>query len=76
MTEKITYAKLGGPPDDWANIETIDLDKGETVEGVIEVNSDCGWLVRKRYDPLTALYGGGLVEERIKGRFYLRRMAG
>ncbi|HEY3694086.1 hypothetical protein [Phenylobacterium sp.] len=72
---KITYVRVGGPPADWQSIEVVDLDTGQLVEGVIEVDSDCGWLVRRASPAWSAAWqtGAAPAPERIKGRFYLRR---
>lgn len=42
---KITYAKVGGPPDDWQHIEIIDKDTGNVVPEVIEVNTIERWAI-------------------------------
>lgn len=83
MSEPLTYARApqggadSGAPWDWFNVEVIDLDTGEKLNGVIEVNAAEGWLVRYartangdlKLDPT----GEYLVSERVEGRFELRR---
>lgn len=44
------YAKVGGPPDEWWGIHVFDLDTGEEILGVIEINCEEGFLVRHVYD--------------------------
>lgn len=44
-TSDITYAKVGGPPEDWSKLQVRDRATGEIVDKVVEVNSAEGWLV-------------------------------
>jgi hypothetical protein len=56
----ITYAKVGGPPQDWHKLQVRDLDSGDLVRAV-EVNTEEGWaLVWKK---------GSTETERRTGRF-------
>lgn len=71
MSEVLTYAVVGGPPDDWAELEVINLDSGLPVEFCVEVNTVEGWVIvsvrneaRTRFDNV-----------RIEGRFEIRRRA-
>lgn len=77
---EITYAKVDGPPDDWMALKVIDLDAGQEVRMVLEVNTFEGWLIRNRADD-----GGEplidpdkpdeVAKERIEGRFEIIRPA-
>lgn len=79
MTETLDYAVVGGPPDDWADLEVIDLATGKTVDTVREVNTAEGWLVRLVLDAegRCVLEGEGedrhIKTERVEGRFEVRR---
>jgi hypothetical protein len=75
MSEVITYAKVGGPPDDWASLQVVDLDTGEPVERVVEVNASEGWLIRHKVDDTGHIEtaNGYIVWERLDGRFEIRR---
>jgi hypothetical protein len=71
MTD-LTYAKVGGPPDDWAQLQVRDLDSGELLDGVVEVNSAEGWadlMDRSAYKP--GMDHVPLV--RVDGRFAIER---
>lgn len=65
MTPRITHAKAPMP-----DVEVIDLDRGVIVEGVEEVDSDKGWIVKRSYPG--GMFGGATLE-RVKGRFRIRR---
>lgn len=41
-----SYAKVGGPPEFWMWVKVRDLDTGEFVDDVTEVNCHEGWLIR------------------------------
>lgn len=73
----LTYACVGGPPDDWNNIEIIDLGTGKPVSAVIECNTAEGWLERYVTAPDNALIEnpatGFPLRERIEGNFRLQR---
>lgn len=69
----LTYAKAGGPPDNWMAIRVRDLDSGALVTLVTEVNTEEGWLTRYLSDaqgnPLRDETGEALKVERVTGRF-------
>jgi hypothetical protein len=75
----ITYAKVGGPPDNWPNVIIIDKATGAEVRDVMEVDALGGWLVRYRRHP-DGSHVLGLDEkgytiwerERIEGDFEIR----
>ncbi|MCX7585018.1 hypothetical protein [Phenylobacterium sp. 58.2.17] len=78
MGEAIMYAKVDGPPDDWASLQIVDLDSGEEVHRVLEVNAGEGWLVRACRDEAGMIYTNPekpdeIATERITGRFEIRR---
>jgi len=56
MSEKLTYAKVDGPPDDWQNLTVTNLDTGEPVLEVREVNTVEGWVI-KFVEPLVVCSG-------------------
>ena len=72
MSEALTYAKVGGPPEDWTRLEVVDLASGNTVPAV-EVNTVEEWAIvyeePSRIDKAT----GRLATQRIEGRFEIRR---
>jgi hypothetical protein len=71
--ELVTYAKVDGPPTDWSRLVVIDLQTGEQLDHVIEVNAAEGWAVVHdrpfRIDPAT----DKLATVRVEGRFEIRR---
>ena len=74
--EPITYAVVGGPPDNWHQFAVIDEETGERVESVQEVNTEEGWLMRWQRDESGALVlgeGGTPDVERVEGRFRIER---
>lgn len=79
MSEQITYAKVGGPPDDWCGLRVFDRDSGAEVLDVLEANAAEGWLIRLARDEAGEFYAvgqGGDAEaavERLEGRFEIRR---
>jgi len=78
MSDPITYAKAGGPPDDWHGLRVFDLDTGAEIERVEEVNAAEGWLIRANLDERGYVYPDPekpdeIARERIKGRFEIRR---
>lgn len=75
MAGELTYAKVGGPPDDWFGLTIIDLDTNAGVFGVVEVNTAEGWLVRHKRgtDGMIETAGDSVVHERIVGRFKIVR---
>jgi hypothetical protein len=76
MTDTITHAAVGGPPDDWQDLQVRDLDSGQLVEAV-EVDTEEGWV--KVYDRAARqLVGRGVKPgptptKTIKGRFAIER---
>ena len=42
----LTYAKVGGPPDDWMDLVITETDSGAEVRRVVEVDTKAGWLLR------------------------------
>lgn len=80
MTEPLTYAVVGGPPDDWNGLLVFDLDSGEEVREVIEVDTSEGWLVRLKRDENGQFFidpdaPDEAAKERLEGRFEIRRAA-
>lgn len=76
--QPITYAVVDGPPDDWRGLKIFDLDTGEEVDHVIEVNATEGWLIRYRKDERGYIFPDPdqpeeAARERITGRFQIRR---
>jgi hypothetical protein len=74
MTEAITHAAVGGPPDDWQSLQVRDLESGQLVDAV-EVNTEEGWAIvmsKERPKPGDA----GWPKERITGRFAIERQPG
>lgn len=78
MSAKITYAK-GGETPGGEFLEVFNLDTGEKIDDVAEVNCDEGWLVRYRHDEdgnLIPNWDKGECEtEKLTGRFEIRPMA-
>lgn len=78
MTDKpITYAVVGGPPDNWLGLRVFDIDTGLEIDEVIECNTVEGWLVRYKpgEDGLIYTVGEGddaeAASERLEGRFLI-----
>lgn len=73
----VTYAKVGGPPDDWQQLQVRDLDSdgNNLVDGVVEVNTEEGWCeVVDRQAPRAE--GEPLPTRRVTGRFVIERQGG
>jgi hypothetical protein len=83
MSDKIEYAKVGGPPANWQGLRIIDLRAEREVDRVIEVNTKEGWLI-KHPEPLevcrgepecplckTGNPGDHVRAERVEGRFLI-----
>lgn len=74
MTEATapTYARAGGPPDNWQELTIWDRATGLEVEWVVEVNAAEGWAIvyetPGRDDPET----NTLARKRISGDFEIR----
>lgn len=67
-----TYAKVGGPPDDWAELQVRDLETGELLDRVVEVNTEEGWADLAD----TSAYRPGMEHTpvvRVEGRFAIER---
>lgn len=75
MSEHLTYAKVGGPPDDWNGLRIYKVKTGEEIKEVVEVNTAENWLRRLKTDsegkPIAK--DGQLVVERIRGLFVIKR---
>lgn len=73
MSEVVTYAKAGGPPDNWCGLLVLDRDSGEYVGEVCECDTEGGWLVRYKTDAQGNFYldGDEVARERLTGRFAL-----
>lgn len=77
MSDVITYAVVGGPPADWQGLKIIDLDTGDEVRDVVEVNTTAGWLIRAKRDASGSLMShpqkDEVERERLTGRFEIRQ---
>ncbi|MBY8826096.1 hypothetical protein [Sphingomonas colocasiae] len=73
MTD-VTYACVGGPPDNWFNLLIVDAD-GVEIRDVVEVNAAEGWLVRCLRDANGRPIPGddGYATERLEGQFRIER---
>lgn len=69
---ELTYAKVGGPPDDWECWVVLDAESGEELTNLVEVNTREGWAVRYVTPPVAGP-SGDLLTERITGKFRLAR---
>lgn len=74
MNQQITYAKAGGPPDDWHDLRIIHAD-GTDDTYVVEANSAEGWLIRYRRDGTgkPIVENGELLTERLDCAFTIER---
>lgn len=70
----LSYAVVGGPPDDWHGLSVFDA-VGNEVKDVIEVNAAEGWLIRHRRDDQGNVFveGDEVAKERITGTFTIKR---
>lgn len=72
-----TYAKAGGPPDDWTEMQVFNAETGEMVGRVTEVNTAEGWAEVIALDENGRAFmqgaGGEVVTVRITGDFRLQR---
>lgn len=74
MSDEITYARVGGPPEDWHRLRILDASGEDVPYPVIEVNTEEGWL---RCHKIAANGSGGrfldgdgkLAEQTVRGRF-------
>ena len=75
--QPLTYAKAGGPPDNWVNLEVLGPDGVTQMRDVIEVDAKEGWCIRLARGPGGKLLvkDGALVPERIEGEFVIREAA-
>lgn len=77
--EPLTYARAGGPPDDWCGLEIWNQQTGCQVLYVVEVDAAAGWV--KHY--VRGADGGfeltpdgeAILIKTIHGRFEIRRSA-
>lgn len=77
MNDPLTYAIVGGPPDDWSDLRVVDA-AGNQIADVVEVNAAEGWLVRYKRNEAGefCIDGDELVRERIEGNFRIVRSEG
>ena len=70
---KITFAKVGGPPDDWNNLEIL-LD-GKVINYVIEVDTEwgCATVFKLNEDGGVICDGEDFATETIFGNFEIRQ---
>lgn len=69
----LTYAKVGGPPDDWCGLRVLN-EQGEEIDRVVEVNAAEGWLVRHKVKGgCLVVEGEHVATERIEGQFTIER---
>ena len=47
---KLTYAKAGGPPHDWHNLEIVRKSDGAHLDHVLEADAEAGRIVRYATD--------------------------
>lgn len=76
MAEKLTYAKAGGPPDDWRMWRVFNSVTGQEVRDVREVDTAAGWCIKLSVDALgrPVLAEDHFTYERVTGAFELRRV--
>jgi hypothetical protein len=76
MRDVPTYATVGGPPADWAELDVYR--DGGLVEGCVEVNTVEGWAIIHKHDAHgRPVVKDGLIEqERVEGHFSLVWRAG
>ncbi len=77
----ITYARVYGPPADWRGLKVYDLNTGQEVKGVVEVNTVEGWVRRYReYVPgfrdARGRFSRQPLQERLTGRFEITNAGG
>lgn len=72
-----TYAKAGGPPDDWTEMQVFNVETGLLVPDVYEVNTVEGWVEvyprDERGRSVLSSDGRMAMTERIPGNFRLQR---
>lgn len=75
--DEITFAKVGGPPADWARLDVIDAATGQIVDAdVIECDTVKGYIIALKRDADGNLIVGKddkIETVRIEGRYQLRR---
>lgn len=71
MKSTITYAKAGGPPDNWREITVLNVETGEEVVDIVEVNATEGWAVINAISENghRIVFNGTAVTKRIEGKF-------
>ena len=81
MTDsEITYARAGGPPDDWPGLTIWDLETGLEVKDVTAVNTAEGWVDVLDRNAAGEFYTAPpdhdrVAVTRLSGRFDIRRPA-
>lgn len=72
MSDKIVYAKAGGPPDNWHGIRVFDH-HGSEFHDVCEVHAGEGWLIRVKRNEASDIYAVGdeVATERLEGQFVI-----
>lgn len=86
---EIRYAKVDGPPPDWVGLRIFDVDTGEEIMEVVEVDCDDGWLIRFKPGSDGKIYScdekdcscvgddldpnGHIATEKLHGRFRIER---
>lgn len=73
MSEQITYAKVGGPPDNWKGLKVFDS-AGEEVKDVVEVDVTKGFVRRasRGLDGRFEVKNGEIQTEVVNGAFTIR----
>ena len=68
-TTDLTFAKVGGPPDDWVHIVVVDLDKNQRIMNATMVRI---WNLEDGRGKVSLIGDDGGITER-QGRFALYR---
>lgn len=71
MAEPILYAKAGGPPRNWSDLDVVDLETRSVIGDVIECDARNGWLIRfdRGPDGRFRREGSCAARVRVEGRF-------
>jgi hypothetical protein len=79
MSEPITYAKAGGPPDDWHGVRIFWRETGHELHHVVEVNAEQSWAIVNRLDeaglPFLDPATGEIARVTVYGALEIRRPA-
>lgn len=69
----ITYAKVGGPPANWQDLDIKNLDTGKPVRECVEINTEDGWALVYAHDDDGTLIirDDEIVKKRIEGHFQI-----